>query len=677
MPTDNQIPAVSTQTLFQRCFKSALPALKQNLPFCTLLLSSALPVAPVYAQTSDEWDELDEDTIELPETVVTANRYVTPLNQVGSALSILDADELEARQIRVVADALRAIPGVAVSRSGGLGALTDVRIRGAENNHTLVLIDGVEANDPAISAFDFSNLLNVDIERIEILRGPQSALWGSDAIGGVINIITKRGEGPARVSASVEGGSFQTGQASVGLSGSNAQLDYSIGATVLDSEGFSISPQGSEKDGYHNVTLAGKAGYVVSDQFDFKVVARYIDAQAETDPQDFAFPPTPTYGLVIDGDDESETQQFYGRAEGTLSLADGDWEHTVGVALTDTNSEFFSDGARTSKLEGEKLKFDYQTNYYLTTDAAEHIFTLALEHEDEDFTQRGETVDAPSNQDQSITTRSVVGQYGLDLTQGLSLTASLRFDDNENFDDATTYRLTGAYTLPDSGTRFHTSYGTGVKNPTFTELFGFFPGSFIGNPDLQPEEARSWDIGVEQSFFEQRWLIDLTYFNGRFEDEIITTFDNDTFLSSVTNADGTSRRKGVELSVRGRLHEQLDLTASYSYVDSEDPDGEREVRRPRHTASLNLDYRFWNERARLNLGVDYTGEQDDLFFGTFPSTRVVLDAYTLVNLRGSYQFSDNVSLYGRIENLLDEDYQDVYGYATAGIGGYAGVKASF
>ena len=640
---------------------------KYSPPF-TLLL--ALPLAlTAHAQ--------DSTTLLLPQTVVTANRFATPLDQVGSAVSILDEEELDDRQIRIVSDALRAIPGVAVSRSGGPGSLTDVRIRGAENNHTLVLIDGVEANDPAISAFDFSNLLNVEVERIEILRGPQSALWGSDAIGGVINIITKRGAGPARISASAEGGSFGTGQASLSLNGGAEKSHYSFGATFLHTDGFSISPLGPEKDGYRNLTLSAKTGYEVSDTLSLDVTGRYIDSRAETDPQDFEFPPTPTNGLVIDGDDESESQQFYGRAQGTLSLAEGAWEHIAGVALTDTDSDFFTDGERTSGFEGRKLKIDYQTNYYLSTDNADHIFTLALEQEDEDFSQRGATPDAPRNQDQSITTRSVIGQYGLDLAQGLSVTAAVRYDDNERFDDATTYRLTGSYMLPDSGTRLHASYGTGVKNPTFTELFGFFPGSFVGNPDLQPEEARSWDFGVEQSFMEDRWLIDVTYFQGRFEDEIVPTFDNETFLSSVENAQGTSRRRGVELSLRGRLHERLDLVASYSYVDSEDPDGELELRRPRHSASLNLDYRFFSDRAQLNLGVSYTGEQDDFFFGTFPATRVTLDGYTLVNLSGSYQLSDDIKLYARIENLLDEDYQDVFGYATQGIGGFAGIQASF
>ena len=639
----------------------------------TLLLAAPLLAAPLalsaYAQESIP--------LLLPETVITANRYVTPLDQIGSAVSILDEDALDARQIRVVSDALREIPGVSVSRSGGLGSLTDVRIRGAENNHTLVLIDGIEANDPAISAFDFSNLLNVEVERIEILRGPQSALWGSDAIGGVINIITKRGDGPARITAGAEGGSFGTGQANLSLSGSNEKLHYNLGATFLHSDGFSISPLGSEKDGYRNLTLSAKTGYTVSHALSFDVSGRYIDSQAETDPQDFEFPATPTNGLVIEGDDESESGQFYGRAQGTLSLAEGTWEHIAGIALTDTDSDFFTNGERTSGFEGQKLKIDYQTNYYLNVDGAEHIFTLALEQEDEDFSQRGATPDAPRNQDQSITTRSVVGQYGLDLAQGLSLTAALRYDDNERFDDATTWRLTGAYALADSGTRLHASYGTGIKNPTFTELFGFFPGSFVGNPDLQPEEARSWDFGIERSFMDDHWLIDLTYFQGRFEDEIVTTFDNETFLSSVENALGTSHRKGIEISFKGRVYERLSLLGSYSYVDSEDPDDEPELRRPRHSASLNLDYRFINDRARLNLGIQYTGEQDDFFFGTFPATRVTLDDYTLLNLSGSYQLNDRIKLFGRVDNLLDEDYQEVFGYATQGIGAYVGLQATF
>ncbi|MCP5459655.1 MAG: TonB-dependent receptor [Gammaproteobacteria bacterium] len=632
-------------------------------------------LAAAEGPTEDETPVLADQV--LTETVVTASRVETPLEQVGSSITVITAEELQQQQTRLVSDILQEVPGVSVSRLGPTGSLTQVRIRGAEANQTLVIIDGVEVNDPATgSEFDFAHLLATDVERIEVLRGPQSALWGSDALGGVVNIITKRGQGPFKGWASLEGGSFGTWEAQGNASGSGERYNYSLSAAHYASDGISAAPGGSENDGYSNNTYFFKGGITPVENLTFNAVGRYVSGRTEYDPQDFAYPPTPTYGQIIDGDNEQSTDQFYGLLQGKLSLYDGRWEQVVNAGLTDTDNDFFEDGLRTSGNQGKRIKYDYQSNVYFDADNASHTLVLAAERQKETFKQRGGTPDDLSNQDQEMISYGYVAEYRLGLWDQLFLSGAARYDDNDRFQDKTTYRLTGAYVHPDSATRFHTSYGTGIKNPTFTELFGYYPGSFVGNPDLKPEQSRGWDVGVEQPFSDGDWVADLTYFHTDLEDEIITVFDSETFLSSVANEQGKSRRQGVELSLKANLWDGLSVTGAYTYTDSKDPDGAQEVRQPRNAASLDVNYRFLDNRANVNLGIVYQGERKDLDFTTLPSGQVTLDDYTLVNLRGTYRINDHWRVFGRIDNLLDTDYQDVFGYNTSGIGVYAGFEAS-
>lgn len=609
----------------------------------------------------------------LPEVVVTANRVETPLEQIGSTMTVITREQLQNNQDRFVSEALRQVPGVSVSRSGVTGSITQVRIRGAQANQTLVLIDGIEANDPAFgSSFDFANLLTADIERIEVLRGPQSALWGSDAIGGVINIITRKGHGALKGAVRLEGGSFDTYQVGANLGAGSDSYNYYLGATRLDTEGDSIAPNGTENDGYKNTTLSVKGGKNLTDNFSINLIGYYTSASSESDPQDFN-------GRIIDGDQVGDVEQFYGRAQAKLTLFEGAWEHILGSAMTDTDNDFLTDGIKTNAIKGRKIKYSYQTSLYFDTTKfaqAYHTLTFAVEREEEDFKQRGETPDAPQNQDQEMTNTSFIGEYRIGLLDQLFLTAAVRYDDNNRFKNETTYRLTGAYIHPTRQTRIHSSYGTGVKNPSFTELFGFFPKNFVGNPDLGPEKSEGWDIGIEQPLLNGRLSLDVTYFQNNFEDEIIATFDPDTSLNSVENSPGTSHSQGVEISARAQVRPNLYLIGSYTYLSSEDAEGQDQIRHPEHTASLTINYPLLDNRANINLGIDYVGEQKDLDFSTFPANRVTLDDYTLVNLNGTYRINDHIQIFGRIENLLDEDYQEVFGYATLGRGFHIGLKAS-
>jgi vitamin B12 transporter len=622
-----------------------------------------------------------ETVTELEPLVVTASRTAIPAQQAGATMTVVTREQLEQRQVPFVADILREVPGLAVNRSGGVGALTQIRLRGAEADQILVLIDGVEANDPASgSAFDFAHLLTADVERIEILRGPQSALWGSDALAGVINIITRPGHGPLGFSGALEGGSFGTVHTQARLAGGGEHYDFSLSGAYVDTDGTNVAREGDEDDGYENITGFLKGGIKLLENLSLNVIARHTDATTESDPAPF-----PLF-LPVDGDEESDVEQNYARTQAVLDLFNGSWQHVFGIAITDTDNEFFP-GVETKSAAGQKFRLDYQTTVFVDTPAiadATHALTFALDREDEDFTQRGEPSEFfgqifDPNQDQSFVNVGYVGEYRLGLWDRLFISGSVRHDDNDVFESATTYRATGAYLFPGWGTRLHGSYGTGIKNPTFLDRFGFLPDQFKGNPNLKPEESEGWDIGIEQPFWDDRISLGVTYFEEDLKDEI-DGFFFDPALGALTaiNLEGTSEREGVEVTARVELFKGFNLTGVYTYVDSTEPDESgrqvREIRRPEHVASVGTNYRFLDDRANLNLSIDYNSEQKDRDFSTFPATRVTLDDYTLVNVAGSYVVNKYLTVFARIENLFDDDYEEVLGFRARGIGAFGGVR---
>lgn len=634
------------------------------------LICFAAPSAPVVPALAEP--EFAEPA-ELDPVVVTATRTPRPVSEIGSSITVITREDLDRRQTRQVSDVLREVPSVSVSESGGVGQLTQIRMRGAEANHTLVLIDGVEANDPSLGAeFDFAHILADDVERIEILRGPQSMLYGSEAAAGIVNIITKRGEGPPSVSATAEGGSFATGRANVRVDGGQERFDYALSATGYRTDGVSIAkePPGETKpDGYRNITTSGKFRVSPFDNLDLDFLGRLTRFESESD----AFAPSTVLEdtlAAVEADRESDGRQRFAKVEATLELLDERWEQTVGLGYTDHRRDFFEDGAKRSRFEGDKRRLSYQSNLYLVTPGvawADHTLTFAFENETE-----GVDVDtAFSTVDDDFSTQGFVGQYQLALFDRVFLSGGVRYDDNDLFQDAATYRVTAAYRHLETGTKLKGSLGTGVKNPTVFELFGF-SDSFEPNPDLKPEGSIGWDAGVEQSLLNDHLRLDATYFEQRIDNLI-----QRQGLTAV-NLPGDSRARGVELSASAQPLAQLDVSASYTFTDTRDADGKRLVRRPKHVGSLNGNYRFLDDRANVNLSVVLNGRQRDFRFDeTFQRSMVTLSSFTLVNVAGSYRLHDNARVFARLENALDSDREEVFTFNAPGRAAFAGINLTF
>lgn len=619
--------------------------------------------------------------IQLDEVLVTAGRTPAPTQSVGRAYTILEGERLEADQVRDVADALRRVPGLSVSGTGTFGGLTQLRVRGSEGNHVLVLIDGVEASETSTGEFDFGTLLAAEVERIEVLRGPQSAFFGSNALAGVVNIITKGGIRNGRAAdVTIEGGSFGTGYGAASLRGGGTRWDGAISVAGRSTDGFNLSRFGTEDDGSRNATLNAKGTFDLTETLTLDGNLRAVDQRVDTDGADFVFPPTATAGRIIDTDEDGESTDLLGSVGLTSVLLDGALTQRLRLSGNETRRTFDVDGTRSSASEGSRIAGLYQATYAFETPEfaeAKHQITGGYEIERETFRAREPVFDATQLERQRRDLQGLVAEYRGTFLDQFHLTGAVRQDFNDAFEDVATYSASAAWQIPNRGTRLHASLGTGVTNPTFFEQFGFIPGSFIGNESLKPEESFGWDIGVEQRFLDDRLVVDLTYFRQDLENEIVTLF-TPTFRSTAENQEGTSKRQGVEVAGTLNIFDGFSATASYTYTDATDPDGEIEVRRPKHSGSFTAAYVFADDRARIFAETIFNGRMDDLeFAGITADGRVTLDSYTLVTIGGSYKFTDTLEGFARVENLFDEDYEEVFDFRTAGRGAFAGLKARF
>ena len=611
--------------------------------------------------------------------IVTAHRIEVPANRVGSSVSTIDRTLLDQRQSAFTTDILQDLPSVAVNRTAGFGSLTEVRIRGAEANQVLVVIDGIEANDPALGdTFDFASLMSYDIDRIEVLRGPQSALWGSDAAAGVISIRTREGAQGLNGSGFLEGGTENTVFGGGNASWNTDQGGVSVTASYFDTDGTDATVEGDEDDGYDNLSVSLSSRWRPTDTTRLSMFSRYTEGTSEYDGTDFST------GLPADADNKSDDELLLLSASAGITLFDDVWDQSIRVTYLDSDHKQSNNGIENAKTAAEKVGLYYQSAFNLPDWAgftSQHLI-LAIDYEDEDFTQSGIAFGAfDPNQDQNMDNTGYVAEFMAQPLAQLSVSASVRFDNNSEFDDVTTYRFTSSYLISASNTRLHASYGEGQKSPTFIERFGFYPDQFLGNPDLEPEKNQGFDVGVQQWLFGERTSIDVTYFSERLENEINGfAFDPDSGLFTAENLNGKSRRDGVEVELRSQLGSNLSVTGSYTYTDSREPNGTggrtRELRRPKHMAALNLNQQLLNGRANLNVNVSYTGDQRDRFFPPFPTNpeNVTLDEYVLVDITGSFAVTERVEIYARANNSFDETYQNVFSYQSPERAVYGGVR---
>ncbi|WP_413700432.1 TonB-dependent receptor plug domain-containing protein [Psychromonas sp. KJ10-10] len=573
--------------------------------------------------------------------------------ETGTAVSVFTEKDIETLQAKTVAEVLQNAPGVSVASNGGIGHRTSVFIRGSASSNTVVVIDGVKVTDQssASGGFDFAHLTTDGIEQIEVIRGSQSALWGSDALGGVINITTKKGKQGLHSSADIEFGGNDYAKQSVNINGATSQAHYSLSASNLSTEGISAqtgTDDDPDDDSYRNKVLNLKAGYQFTPIFSVDGVMRYTDSKSEYD----------AYGYAS-GQDNNVYGTYLNRlakVNTRLNLLNNHWNNRLSLSYSDTSSENFDpQGYYGSYTEnsGETLKAELQSDYLLTADEFNHRFTIAGEvQKDKYLPWNG----GATPEEQKMDSSSIIGEYALDWSKKIFFTGSARYDVNSEFDNTSTYKL--ALSAWASKTiRLHASHGTGVKNPTFSQLFGYY-----ATPDLESETSISTDAGIEYNFTDVNGYIDLTFFDAKYNDGI--RWNSTTY--GYENQD--EKVQGIEVSSSFKVLKNLSLNGHYTYLKTEDGTTEKDelIRRPKHSASLTSTYQY-TSKLDATIGINYVGERLD--YGS-----VELDDYTLVNLGVNYKITDRFSVYGKIENLFDEDYVVITDYGTDPITGYVGVK---
>jgi vitamin B12 transporter len=622
-----------------------------RMALSVLLACHTLPVSAADSNALAE-------PVALPTVVVTPTRLPTPENEVGSSITVITEEEIQRKQERTLPDALKDVPGLNVVQTGGPGGTTSVFLRGANANQTKVFIDGIDATNPASGTFNFEHVLTWDIERVEVVRGPQSGLYGADAIGGVINIITKKGSGPAQFAGSLEGGSFGTLNQNVRASGSGDRFDYYVDFAHFHTADTPVTPpelvplgRPVTGDAYDNKTLSARLGGALAENFDVGVVLRYVDTTLRFTGDDFLGPEALQ-------STESD-QQLFTRGTAHLVSFGGAFDQTLGLAYTKFNQRDFDPNPPApvpSFFNGDRLKADWQGDIKLMEG---QVLTLRAEH------QRDEITTPVAG----ITDNAGMVQLQSSIGERFFNAVSVRYDSYDTFGAKPTFRIAPTLLIPETDSRLKGSVGTGFKPPTLAQLFQNFPSfNFFGNPNLKPETSVGYDIGFDQTLLEKRVQFGATYFHNNI-DNLITINETSTSFENI----GRATTYGVESFAAYTPWEPLTLRADYTFLIAKNDITDQELlRRPKHKASLNAAWHI-TEQAVLSATFLYVGPWVDVSrSGTVSGLQA--NGYTLVNLAGSYDLGNGVSAYARIDNLLDRRYQDPTGFLRPGFGVFAGVR---
>lgn len=612
--------------------------------------------------------------------------YATPVNQdqTASSVTVLTEKDFAARNATYVSDVLKTVPGVAMGTSGGRGAVTSLFLRGANSKHTAVIIDGIRVN-PADTNFDFGGLALSNIEQIEVLRGEQSALWGSDAMGGVVYITTKSGlykDKPFNVDFDLGTGSHRTRDGSVTLSGQHNGFYYALHGDSHRTGGISARSERvfhytnlsgakstntptSEKDGFHRDNTSMRLG--------FDDGKKGIDFLASHSSQTVHFDSSAADERKFD--DNTRTRETRYKLSGYLGNADDLFVHKAAVSHVKTDSDTTQYSSWTSSVgkteyDSKKLNTNYQLdiNFDREGEVKQAVSLLA------DYQNTKYVASAYNFSEKKLTEKSVAAEYRLFTEADHSLSVSGRYTDNSLFENAFTARIAGAYRLSPNF-KAHASFGKAIHNPTMSEYYGW-GGTWLANPNLKAEKSLGGELGLLVETDDKRHSLDMTYFARNVdnflsdENSITGNYMNPT--NRAVNRDGKTKIKGVEVAYNGKFTDQLSGYANYTYtyIKSEnDQYGLNYVRRPKHTGNLGLAYQI-TKQLGSDVNVSYVGKRLDSGDFKMPS-------YTLMNLGVNYQLTDNLNIYANLNNVFDKKYENVLGYGQDGRNVYVGLRGSF
>ena len=609
------------------------------------------------------------------DAVITATRTETRRSEIGSAISVITEEQIRNSGQTTLLGVLRnaGVPSIDFAQNGGPGSQTTGFIRGANSAHTKVLLDGIPLNDPSspTRTFDFGTFSLDNVERVEIIRGPQSTLFGSDAIGGVVNIITKRGQGPAQARISSMGGTFGTWQESASISGGTDQYYYALSGSFFQNDGFSAADKrfgNTERDGFRNGNLGFRGGYIFNEYVDFDVVYRYQKSRIDIDDNFNAVPGGPGGSMGFQVADSARINRLESntvRPQVRVLLFDGMLEQKAGFSYINYHRD--APGGFVPFFDGETRKFDYQANAKLfELDQFKNTATFGAEYLDE----RSSSVSIPNA---SQFARSVYVQDQIALWDRWFTTVGARHDDYSIAGVADTYRVTTRYQLQETNTAFHGTIGTGFRAPSLAEYFGFG-----GNTGLRPETSKGWDVGVEQALdADRRLVVDATYFRNDFSNLINFAPAPGFPFGRNQNVD-RALTTGVELTALWQIFDDTSLSATYTHTDAFDRTTNlRLLRRPPNKFAIGVSQFLLDQKANVSVNVRWVDFRED--FGpfsdpvTFDPIRTRVSSYAVANLQAYYDWKPAVRLFGRIDNAFDRNYEEVFGFATPRFSVYAGV----
>jgi len=636
-----------------------------------------------------------EEPAELEPIVVTATRLETPLDQVPASVSVVEGEDIERAQVTDTFEVLRDIPGFTIVQNGSRGGTTSLFARGGESRFNQILIDGVKANE-AGGGFDFSDLTTNGISRIEIVRGPQSALYGSDAITSVVQLFTRRGDGPFGARFGFVGGEFETLEEHAGISGGTERYGYTVDVGRIDTDGIL-----DFNNRYGNTTVASRFDWSPIETLDLTTTVRFNDSR-------FEFPSEPRGDRVppLDPNQSTERERLIVGPRAVWNPYPW-WHHALQLGLYHEDRSFddpFDPGVDVgsfgSNTAEERLSADYHSTFFLPSLAGlTPTLTLGGYAEDESFEQDSlflfQGSGTPDRIDESRDTHAFYSQLILDWRERVTLVAGFRLDDSSTFGTEVNPRVGLAYRLPAIETKLRASYGTGIKTPTFVENFARSPFA-VGNPRLDPERSESWEIGFDQPLPFDEYPADLsvTYFSANFDDLIaFVGSSTPSFLIERPSFFNIQRAqsRGLEVGLRIVTPIGIGLRGSYTYLDTEVVEsgpsggtrfveGEPLIRRPEHSGAFTIDYSVERWTASFNLAIK--GSSIDLDFNADPSgARVHLDGYTKADIAVAYRLIENeigmesLSITAKGQNVFDEDYEEVFGFSTAGASFLIGFRA--